>query len=116
MLLHGDTAHLLGLGIHHFVHSPVSAVQTIIDVLRLRVSNAAETFDYWCLRRRTLGARRVLAVIPSCNALLFEVARFPAHVEVERTRRDGGDSLAMMDDSSSRFQCIAVARILGIAL
>ena len=49
--------------------------------------------------------------------VLCEVSRFPAHVEVDRTRKDGfGDAVAMTDCLSSQLQLIAVGRILGVTL
>ena len=112
-----DMAHLLGLRIHHFVHSFISDVQAVVDVLWRYVSNAIRSIEWQCLRRRTLDARRVLAVIPSCCRLLCEAAKFPAHVEVERTRKDGfGGAVAMTGYLSSQSQFIAAAQFLDVIL
>jgi hypothetical protein len=85
--------------------------------LGLYVSSATESFERRCLRRRTSGARQALAVIPSCDALSCETAKFPAHVEVERTPRDGfGGAIAMPDYLRSQLQVLTESRILGVIL
>lgn len=80
----------------------------------LYVKSATKPLERRYLRRRTSGARQVLAVIPSCYHLLCETAKLPAHAKVERTRRGGFGGLAAMP--SSQLQAIAVASILGVIL
>jgi hypothetical protein len=112
-----DTAHLLGLVVHHSVHSFVSGIQTVVDVLDSYVSSATGFVKRQCSRRRMLDARQLLAMIPSCCASLCEAAKFPAYIGVERTRRvDFGDSVVMADYLSSQLQPIAAARMLGVVL
>ena len=64
-----------------------------------------------------MDARRALAVNPSWFILLCEAAKFPAHVEVERTRKDGfGGAVAMTGYLSSQSQSIAAAQFLDVIL
>jgi hypothetical protein len=109
--------HLLGLIVHHFVHSFVSAIQTVVDVLGIYVSSAAKFVKRQCSRRRTLGACQLPVVIPSCDALLCDATETPTWNEVEKTQRDDfGDLVVMTNYLNSQLQCIAASRILGVIL